>query len=135
QRQGDFIPRFQHQWLIFDLPNADFGSLNIAEDGDHCIFFCCNASHIIYRFAMRFMIAMREINPRHVHSGADHLAKCIFVVGGRSNGSDDFGAFPVNAVGDQGDFPVGYWSRCKLVKAWMPAYFAALPSSSSILSS
>ncbi len=94
-------PMLKVDRLVGDLADADFRSLNVAQNGDDRAFFVGDAAHIVDGFAVRLVIAMREIDACHIQPGADHLAQRFLVAGGGANGGDDFGAFAVDAVADQ----------------------------------
>ena len=75
----------------FDRSRPDLRSLKVSQQRHRTPHSLRRLADVRGRLAMRIRVAMREVQPRHVHSGLDHRPQDLRRRAGRSDRADDAG--------------------------------------------
>ncbi len=67
--ESDDVAFLQFQGVVFDLPHAQFGALQIREDANVQVVLFIDISNVIDNFLMVGVGTMREIEPKDIHTG------------------------------------------------------------------
>ena len=97
QGQRDIVADAEHHGIRLQIANANLWTLNVAENSDHRILFVGDAADMIDGLAMRLMIAVREVDARDIHAGANHCAQGLRRMGRGSNRGNYLGMLAIQA--------------------------------------
>jgi hypothetical protein len=78
--------------MCLEASGANFRTLQVLQDADAAVFLfggAPNSGDILNMFGMR---SVGEIQPGHIHAPPHEIAKNLFGIARRTNGTDDFGA-------------------------------------------
>ena len=89
QREG--LPLPELNLAVFERLQANLGTLGIQHDGDGQVQLPPERLDAVDVVEMRFMRAMREIEPGHVHARQDQFAEDGVVLGGGAERAYDLG--------------------------------------------
>ncbi len=89
--KGEDIARSDGEAAVLDIADAEFGALEVAEDGDIIGFGEVDIPDMFDDLGLIFMGAVGEIEPENVDAGFYELQQFVIGVTGRSDGGDDLG--------------------------------------------
>ena len=78
-------------------PDADFGTLQVTEDGDGAARSLLRFTHEAHELLQARVVAVGEVEPRHVEAGRDQSADHFGLGGGGAERGNDLGAAPARA--------------------------------------
>ena len=87
----EFLTRLQQDAAFGKLADADFGALQVGHDGDFTAGALGRFTHQLGPVHMVLRLAVAEVQPHHIDTGADHFLQQDGITGSRSEGGNDLG--------------------------------------------
>ncbi len=78
----------EHRAVFMHAANADFGPLNISHNRD----LITQPAQAFTHRAVPFVLAMRKIEPGHIHAGIEELRQTFLGIAHQADGANDLGA-------------------------------------------
>ncbi|MBS1251542.1 MAG: hypothetical protein MAG451_00575 [Anaerolineales bacterium] len=91
RREGEGLSRFERNFPIGNLADADARPLQVLHDGDGPAHLPTDVPQPADHLRMALVCAMGEIQPRHVHAGLDHGPQGLRRARSRANRADNLG--------------------------------------------